>query len=57
MEREEDGSIRLDMQFQYETCLVTNRNELRVFSFVSDIQLEKQVFQLALSAGFEAARS
>ena len=54
MEGEEDGSIRLDMQFQYETCLVTNRNELECLPFASDIQLEKQIFQLALSAGFEA---
>ena len=54
MKREEDGSIRLDMQFQYETCLVTNRNELENLPFASDIQLEKQIFQLALSAGFEA---
>ena len=54
MEREEDGSIRLDMQFQYETCLVTTRNELENLLFASDIQLEKQIFQLALSAGFEA---
>lgn len=54
MEGEEDGSIRLDMQFQYETCLVRNRNELENLPFASDIQLEKQVFQLALSAGFEA---
>ena len=54
MEGEEDGSIRLDMQFQYETCLVRNRNELESLPFASDIQLEKQVFQLALSAGFEA---
>ena len=54
MEREEDGSIRLDMQFQYETCLVKNLNELENLPFASDIQLEKQIFQLALSAGFEA---
>ena len=54
IEREEDGSIRLDMQFQYETCLVRNRNELENLPFASDIQLEKQIFQLALSAGFEA---
>ena len=54
MEREEDGSIRLDMQFQYENYLVTNRNELENLPFASDIQLEKQIFQLALSAGFEA---
>jgi len=54
MEREEDGSIRLDMQFQYETCLVTTRNELENLPFASDIQLEKKIFQLALSAGFEA---
>ena len=54
MEGEEDGSIRLDMQFQYETCLVRNRNELESLPFASDIQLEKQIFQLALSAGFEA---
>lgn len=54
MEREEDESIRLDMQFQYETCLVTTRNELESLPFASDIQLEKEIFQLALSAGFEA---
>lgn len=54
MEAEEDGSIRLDMQFQYETCVVRNRNELESLPFASDIQLEKQIFQLALSAGFEA---
>lgn len=54
MDREEDGSIRLDMQFQYEKYLVTNRNELENLPFASDIQLEKQIFQLALSAGFEA---
>lgn len=54
MDREEDGSIRLDMQFQYEACLVTNREELESLPFASDIQLEKQIFQLALSAGFEA---
>ena len=54
MEAEEDGSIRLDMQFQYETCLVRNRNELESLPFASDIQLEKQIFQLALSVGFEA---
>ena len=54
MEGEEDGSIRLDMQFQYENCLVRNRNELENLPFASDIQLEKEIFQLALSAGFEA---
>ena len=54
MDREEDGSIRLDMQFQYETCLVTTRNELENIPFASDIQLEKRIFHLALSAGFEA---
>lgn len=54
MEGEEDGSIRLDMQFQYETCLVRNCNELENLPFASDIQLEKEIFQLALSAGFEA---
>lgn len=54
MEGEEDGSIRLDMQFQYETCLVRNRNELESLHFASDIQLEKEIFRLALSAGFEA---
>lgn len=54
MEGEEDGSIRLDMQFQYDTCLVSNRRELDNLPFASDIQLEKEIFQLALSAGFEA---
>ena len=54
MDREEDGSIRLEMQFQYDTCLVSNRRELDNLPFASDIQLEKEIFQLALSAGFEA---
>lgn len=54
MEREEDGSIRLEMQFQYETCLVRSRDELENLPFASDIKLENQIFQLALSAGFEA---
>lgn len=54
MDREEDGSIRLEMQFQYDTCLVSNRRELDNLLFASDIQLEKEIFQLALSAGFEA---
>ena len=44
MDREEDGSIRLDMQFQYEKYLVTNRNELENLPFASDIQLEKRFF-------------
>ena len=51
MDREEDGSIRLEMQFQYDTCLVSNRRELENLPFASDIQLEKRIFQLALSAG------
>ena len=42
------------MQFQYDTCLVSNRRELENLPFASDIQLEKRIFQLALSAGFEA---
>ena len=54
MDREEDGSIRLEMQFQYDTCLVSNRMELENLPFASDIQLEKRIFQQALSAGFEA---
>ena len=54
MDREEDGSIRLEMQFQYDTCLVSNRMELENLPFASDIQLEKRILERALSAGFEA---
>ncbi len=42
------------MQFQYETYRSNKCNELESLPFASDIQLEKQVFQLALSAEFEA---
>jgi snf2 family protein len=52
--REEDGTLRLEMEFDYDSCLVTNRKELEKLPFASDIQLEKKIFQLALSAGFEA---
>ena len=52
--REEDGTLRLEMEFDYDSCLVTNRKELENLPFASDIQLEKKIFQLALSAGFEA---
>ena len=52
--REEDGTLRLEMEFDYDSCLVTNRKELENLPFASDIQLENKIFQLALSAGFEA---
>ena len=52
--REEDGTLCLEMEFDYDSCLVTNRKELENLPFASDIQLEKKIFQLALSAGFEA---
>jgi len=53
-DREEDGSIRLDMTFDYKSCLITSRRELESLPFASDIQLEQKIFQLALSSGFEA---
>ena len=53
-DREEDGSIRLDMIFDYQSCLVTSRKELETLPFASDIQFAQKIFQLALSSGFEA---
>lgn len=53
-DREGDDRIRLDMEFRFENCKVTSRKELDELPFSSDVQLENTIFQLALSAGFEA---
>ncbi|RSI76839.1 DEAD/DEAH box helicase [Streptococcus oralis] len=53
-DREDDGSIRLDIQFDYGDVKVTSRQQLEQLPFSSDAVLENQLFQVCLEAGFEA---
>ncbi|MDU6293902.1 MAG: SNF2 helicase associated domain-containing protein, partial [Streptococcus mitis] len=53
-DREEDNRIRLEIQFDYGNRQVSSRQELEELPFSSDADLEKRVFQVCLSAGFEA---
>lgn len=53
-DREDDGSIRLDIQFDYGDVKVTSRQQLEQLPFSSDAVLEDQLFQVCLGAGFEA---
>ncbi len=53
-DKEEDGCISLEIQFDYGDRQVSNRQELEGLPFSSDTQLEDRIFQLSLSAGFEA---
>ncbi|WP_061420604.1 DEAD/DEAH box helicase [Streptococcus oralis] len=53
-DREEDGRIRLDIQFDYGDVKVTSRQQLEQLPFSSDAVLENQLFQVCLGAGFEA---
>ena len=53
-DREDDGSIRLDIQFDYGDVKVTSRQQLEQLPFSSDAVLENQLFQVCLGAGFEA---
>ncbi|RSI83968.1 ATP-dependent helicase HepA [Streptococcus mitis] len=51
---EDDGRIRLDIQFDYGDVKVTSRKQLEQLPFSSDAVLENQLFQVCLGAGFEA---
>ncbi|MCK6129292.1 DEAD/DEAH box helicase [Streptococcus halitosis] len=53
-DREDDGRIRLDIQFDYGEVKVTSRQQLEQSPFSSDAVLENQLFQVCLGAGFEA---
>ena len=53
-DREDDGRIRLDIQFDYGDVKVTSRQQLEQLPFSSDAVLESQLFQVCLGAGFEA---
>lgn len=53
-DREDDGRIRLDIQFDYGDVKVTSRQQLEQLPFSSDAVLEDQLFQVCLGAGFEA---
>lgn len=53
-DREDDGRIRLDIQFDYGDVKVTSRQQLEQLLFSSDAVLEDQLFQVCLGAGFEA---
>lgn len=52
--KEDDGRIRLDIQFDYGDVKVTSRQQLEQLPFSSDAVLENQLFQVCLGAGFEA---
>ena len=51
---EEDGRIHLEIQFDYGDLQVASRQELERLPFSSDVELEQQLFQISLGAGFEA---
>ena len=53
-DREEDGRIRLDIQFDHGDVKVTSHQQLEQLPFSSDAVLENQLFQVCLGAGFEA---
>ena len=53
-DREEDGRIRLNIQFDYGDVKVTSHQQLEQLPFSSDAVLENQLFQVCLGAGFEA---
>ena len=53
-DKEKDGRIRLDIQFDYGDVKVASRQQLEELPFSSDAVLENQLFQVCLGAGFEA---
>lgn len=53
-DREDDGRIRLNIQFDYGDVKVTSRQQLEQLPFSSDAVMENQLFQVCLGAGFEA---
>ena len=52
--KEDDGRIRLDIQFDYGDIKVTSHQQLEQLPFSSDATVESQLFQVCLGAGFEA---
>ena len=53
-DKEEDGRIRLDIEFDYGDIKVTSHQQLEELPFASDAAVESQIFQVSLGAGFEA---
>ena len=53
-DKEKDGRIRLDIEFDYGDIKVTSRQQLEQLPFASDAAVESQIFQVCLGAGFEA---
>ena len=53
-DREDDGRIRLEIQFDYGDIQVTSHQELEELPFASDAAVENKIFQVSLGAGFEA---
>ncbi len=53
-DKEKDGRIRLDIEFDYGDIKVTSHQQLEELPFASDAALESQIFQVSLGAGFEA---
>ena len=53
-DKEKDGRIRLDIEFDYGDIQVTSRQQLEELPFASDAAVESQIFQVSLGAGFEA---
>ena len=53
-DKEDDGRIRLDIEFDYGDIKVTSRQQLDELPFASDASAESQIFQVCLGAGFEA---
>lgn len=54
-DKEKDGRIRLNIEFDYGDIKVTSRQQLEELPFASDATVESQIFQVSLGAGFEAA--
>jgi len=52
--KEEDGRIRLDIEFDYGDIQVTSHQQMEELPFASDAAVESQIFQVSLGAGFEA---
>ena len=53
-DKEKDGRIRLDIEFDYGDIKVTSHQQMEELSFASDAAVESQIFQVSLGAGFEA---
>lgn len=53
-DKEKDGRIRLDIEFDYGDIQVTSHQDLEELPFASDAAVESQIFQVSLGAGFEA---